>query len=207
MLKGGFTDSILKLFMGIVLVSSFALLVEVLPTLVQGQQLRHDSDLRPLTALQLQGRDVYIREGCTTCHTQMIRPLAAEVARYGAPSRAEDDVYEHPHVWGSKRGGPDLYRVGEKFSNHWHEAHLKDPRSVVPESNMPAYPWLFEQEIDYRVVQRNMRVLRKLGVPYSEDDIDRARIELIDKSQGAALVSYLQQLGVDEYFQREQNDE
>lgn len=207
MLKGEFTGSVLKLFMGIVLLSSFALLVEVVPTLVEGQQLRHDSQLKPLTALQLQGRDIYIREGCTTCHTQMIRPLAAEVARYGPPSQAEDDVYEHPHVWGSKRGGPDLYRLGKKYSNHWHEVHLKDPRSVVPESNMPAYPWLFEQEIDYRLVQRNMRALRKLGVPYSEDDIDRARIELIDKSQGEALVSYLQQLGIDDYAQRAEKHE
>jgi cytochrome c oxidase cbb3-type subunit 2 len=201
MLDGGFTTSLFKLILGIVLLSSFALLVEVVPTIVREQQLKVESTLQPLSALQLQGKDVYIREGCTTCHTQMIRPLAAEVARYGAPSEAEDDVYEHPHVWGSKRGGPDLYRVGRKYSDHWQAMHLRNPRSVIPESNMPAYPWLFEQAVDYRLVQRKMRALTKLGVPYTDDDIDRARIQLLDKSQADALISYLQQLGVNQYRQ------
>jgi cytochrome c oxidase cbb3-type subunit 2 len=201
MLDGGFTTSLFKLILGIVLLSSFALLVEVVPTIVREQQLKVESTLQPLSALQLQGKDVYIREGCTTCHTQMIRPLAAEVARYGPPSEAKDDVYEHPHVWGSKRGGPDLYRVGRKYSDHWQAIHLRNPRSVVPESNMPAYPWLFEQAVDYRMVQRKMRALTKLGVPYTDDDIDRARIQLLDKSQADALISYLQQLGVNQYRQ------
>jgi cytochrome c oxidase cbb3-type subunit 2 len=201
MLDGGFTTSLFKLILGIVLLSSFALLVEVVPTIVREQQLKVESTLQPLSALQLQGKDVYIREGCTTCHTQMIRPLAAEVARYGPPSEAQDDVYEHPHVWGSKRGGPDLYRVGRKYSDHWQAIHLRNPRSVVPESNMPAYPWLFEQAVDYRMVQRKMRALTKLGVPYTDDDIDRARIQLLDKSQADALISYLQQLGVNQYRQ------
>jgi cytochrome c oxidase cbb3-type subunit 2 len=201
MLDGGFTTSLFKLILGIVLLSSFALLVEVVPTIVREQQLKVESTLQPLSALQLQGKDVYIREGCTTCHTQMIRPLAAEVARYGPPSEAQDDVYEHPHVWGSKRGGPDLYRVGRKYSDHWQAIHLRNPRSVVPESNMPAYPWLFEQAVDYRLVQRKMRALTKLGVPYTDDDIDRARIQLLDKSQADALISYLQQLGVNQYRQ------
>lgn len=204
MLKGGFVTSLLKLGGAIVVLSSFALLVQVIPTLIQAQQVKVASNLQPLTGLQLQGKDIYIREGCTTCHTQMIRPLAAEVARYGAPSTEEDDVYEHPHVWGSKRGGPDLFRVGGKYSDHWQAVHLRDPRAVVPESNMPAYPWLFDEPVDYRQVQRKMRALAKLGVPYSEDDIDRARIELIDKSQAEALIAYLQQLGVDRY-RREAN--
>ena len=199
MLSGGFVSSVFKLIVGIVVLSSFALLVEVIPTLVEGQELKAQSTLEPLAALELQGKDIYIREGCTTCHTQMIRPLPAEVARYGPPSAAEDDVYEHPHVWGSKRGGPDLYRVGGKYSDHWQAMHLRNPRSLVPESNMPGYPWLFEQAVDYREVQHKMRTLRKVGVPYTDDQIDRARIELTDKSQADALIAYLQQLGVERH--------
>ena len=197
MLRSGFTRSLPQLIAGIVLLSSIALLVEVVPNLVKGQQLKAASTLQPLSPLELQGKDIYIREGCTTCHTQMIRPLDAEVARYGPPSRAEDDVYEHPHVWGSKRGGPDLYRLGGKYSDHWHAVHLMNPRAVVRGSNMPAYPWLFEQAVDYRVVQRKMRALQRLGVPYTEDDIDQARIDVLGKSQADALISYLQQLGVE----------
>ena len=172
MLRSGFTRSLPQLIAGIVLLSSIALLVEVVPNLVKGQQLKAASTLQPLSPLELQGKDIYIREGCTTCHTQMIRPLDAEVARYGPPSRAEDDVYEHPHVWGSKRGGPDLYRLGGKYSDHWHAVHLRNPRAVVRGSNMPAYPWLFEQAVDYR-------------------------IDVLGKSQADALISYLQQLGVE----------
>jgi cytochrome c oxidase cbb3-type subunit 2 len=151
--------------------------------------------LKPLTPLQLEGRDIYIREGCNVCHSQMIRPLRSEVERYGHYTVAGELVYNHPFLWGSKRTGPDLARVGGLYSDDWHRAHLFDPRSVVPESNMPAFPWLFEQEIDPGITPRRLRALQILGVPYTDAQIASAASEVAGKTEADAIVAYLQQLG------------
>jgi cytochrome c oxidase cbb3-type subunit II len=151
--------------------------------------------LKPLTPLQLEGRDIYIREGCNVCHSQMIRPLRAEVERYGHYTVAGELVYNHPFLWGSKRTGPDLARVGGLYSDDWHRAHLLDPRTVVPESNMPAFPWLFETGLDIDTVPLKLRALRTLGVPYTEEDIENSAQGLDTKTEADALVAYLQQLG------------
>src|SRR5690606_11813742 len=158
--------------------------------------------LRPLTALQLEGRDIYMREGCANCHSQMIRALRSETERYGHYSVAGESVYDFPHLWGSKRTGPDLARVGERYSDEWHRAHLYNPRDVVPESNMPAYPWLFERTLDGKHTARKMEVLRKLGVPYTDEDIAGAQEAVAGKPEIDALVAYLQQLGTLLKFQR-----
>jgi len=152
--------------------------------------------LKPYTALQLTGRDVYIREGCNNCHSQMIRPFRAETERYGPYSVAGEFVYDHPFLWGSKRTGPDLARVGARYSDDWHRVHLENPRDVVPESNMPAYPWLAKTEADAGSIRAKMRALRTLGVPYTDDDIAKGPEELKGKSEEDALVAYLQNLGV-----------
>jgi cytochrome c oxidase cbb3-type subunit II len=151
--------------------------------------------LKPLTPLQLEGRDIYIREGCYTCHSQMIRPLRSEVERYGHYTVAGEVAYDHPFQFGSKRTGPDLARVGGLYSDDWHRAHLFDPRSVVPESNMPDFPWLFETGLDLAVTPRKLRALRMVGVPYTDADIANAAEGLVDKTEADALVAYLQQLG------------
>ena len=171
--------------------------VEIFPMLFDKQRTQPIETLQPLSAVELEGRDIYIREGCHTCHTQMVRPLRAETERYGHYSVAGEDVYDHPFLWGSKRTGPDLARVGGRYSDYWQRAHLLDPRSVVPQSNMPAYPWLFERELDGRLTGRKMQALRRLGVPYTDEQIENAADEVRGVSEADALVAYLQSLGRD----------
>jgi cytochrome c oxidase cbb3-type subunit 2 len=179
----------------IVVAISFGGLVEIVPLFFQQQTTQPVEGLKPLTALQLEGRDIYVREGCNVCHTQMIRPLRAETERYGHYSVAGEFVYDHPFLWGSKRTGPDLARVGGRYSDDWHRAHLMNPRDVVPESNMPAFAWLFEEELDGNRTADKMRALRLVGVPYTDVDIAGARMEVAGKSEADAVIAYLQQLG------------
>ena len=179
----------------IVVAISFGGLVEIVPLFFQQQTTQPVEGLKPLTALQLEGRDIYIREGCNVCHTQMVRPLRAETERYGHYSVAGEFVYDHPFLWGSKRTGPDLARVGGRYSDDWHRAHLMNPRDVVPESNMPAFAWLFENTLDAEGTAAKMRALRALGVPYTDGDIASARVDTAGKSEAEALIAYLQQLG------------
>lgn len=179
----------------IIFAISFGTLVEIVPLFFQTSTTKPVEGLKPLNALQLEGRDIYIREGCHVCHSQMIRPLRAETERYGHYSVAGEFVYEHPFLWGSKRTGPDLARVGGRYSDDWHKLHLHNPRDVVPESNMPAYPWLFTDTIDGSVTPKKMEALRTVGVPYSDEDIAGAQAAVDGKLEIDALVSYLQQLG------------
>ena len=179
----------------IIVALSFGTLVELVP-LIFGKQVREPiAGLKPLPALELEGRDIYIREGCNVCHSQMIRPLRAETERYGHYSVAGESVYNHPFLWGSKRTGPDLARVGKRYSDDWHRAHMYNPRDVVPESNMPGFPWLFENEIDAGRTPLKMAALRKVGVPYTDDDISGASAAVAGKTEIEALIAYLQQLG------------
>jgi cytochrome c oxidase cbb3-type subunit 2 len=152
--------------------------------------------LKPHTALQLAGRDVYLREGCYNCHSQMIRPFRSETLRYGHYSVAGEFVYDHPFQWGSKRTGPDLHRVGGKYSDEWQRIHLINPRDLVPESNMPAYPWLDKNIVDADAIPRRMRALRQVGVPYSDEEIARAAADVRGKTELDATVAYLQSLGL-----------
>ena len=175
---------------------SFGTLVELVPLMFDKETNEPIAGLMPLPALELEGRDIYIREGCHTCHSQMIRPLRAETERYGHYSVAGESVYNHPFLWGSKRTGPDLARVGKRYSDDWHRAHLYNPRDVVPESNMPAFPWLFENEIKADVTGIKMARLRMVGVPYTDDDIAGAGVAVTGKKEIDALVAYLQQLGI-----------
>ena len=174
---------------------SFGGLVEIVPLFFIEDTTEPVEGLEPYSAVELEGRDIYIREGCHVCHTQMVRPLRAEVERYGPYSRAGEQVYEHPFLWGSKRTGPDLARVGGRYSDEWHKAHLYDPRSVVPESNMPAFPWLFERTLDGEDTAAKMRALRKVGVPYTDKQIAGAREAVEGVTEIDALVTYLQHLG------------
>jgi cytochrome c oxidase cbb3-type subunit 2 len=175
---------------------SFGGMVEILPLVFDQHRAQPIPGLQPHTALQLEGRDIYIREGCHTCHTQMVRTLQSETARYGHYSVAGEDVYEHPFLWGSKRTGPDLARVGGRYSDDWHRAHLANPRLVVPASNMPAYPWLFDRILDGRHTAAKMTALRRLGVPYTDADIDGAQAAVAGISEAEALIAYLQNLGL-----------
>ena len=175
---------------------SFGTLVELVPLMFDKETNEPIAGLMPLPALELEGRDIYIREGCHTCHSQMIRPLRAETERYGHYSVAGESVYNHPFLWGSKRTGPDLARVGKRYSDDWHRAHLYNPRDVVPESNMPAFPWLFENEIKADVTGTKMARLRMVGVPYTDEDIAGAATAVTGKKEIDALVAYLQQLGI-----------
>jgi cytochrome c oxidase cbb3-type subunit 2 len=179
----------------IVLVVSFGGLAEIVPLFFQMEVTAPVEGLKPLTALQLEGRDVYIREGCHVCHTQMIRPFRAETERYGHYSVSGESVYEHPFLWGSKRTGPDLARVGARYSDDWQRVHLINPRDVVPESNMPAFPWLAENVVDAAGTAGKMRALRTVGVPYTDEDIAGAEAGVSGKTEMDALVAYLQQLG------------
>ncbi|WP_018015285.1 cytochrome-c oxidase, cbb3-type subunit II [Teredinibacter turnerae] len=174
---------------------SFGGLVQIVPQFFLEETTKPIDGLKPLTALQLEGRDIYIREGCTVCHTQMVRPLRAEVERYGHYSVAGESVYEHPFLWGSKRTGPDLARVGGRYSDSWHRAHLYNPRNVVPESNMPEFPWLFDAVLDGKDTAKKMKALRSVGVPYTDDDIAGAADAVKGKKEIDAVVAYLQQLG------------
>ena len=179
----------------IVLVVAVGGLVEIVPLFFQKSTTEPVAGLKPYTATQLIGRDIYLREGCYNCHSQMIRPFRAETLRYGHYSVAGEFVYDHPFQWGSKRTGPDLHRVGGKYSDEWHRVHLNNPRDVVPESNMPAYPWLATTTVDPDDAAPRMRALRKVGVPYTDAEIAAAPQELKDKTEMDALVAYLQVLG------------
>lgn len=175
---------------------SFGGLVEIVPQFFLKQTTTPIEGLKPLNAVQLEGRDVYIREGCHVCHTQMVRPLRAEVERYGHYSVAGESVYEHPFLWGSKRTGPDLARVGGRYSDDWHKVHLFNPRIVVPESIMPAYPHLYDNKLDGKHTADKMRALAKVGVPYTEEDFAGAKKAVHGVTEMDALVAYLQNLGV-----------
>lgn len=191
-----FIEKNLGLMMVLILVAiSFGGAIEIIPLLSQKSVIEPIRGLKPLTPLQLEGRDIYIREGCNVCHSQMIRPLRTEVERYGHYSVAGELVYNHPHLWGSKRTGPDLARVGGLYSDDWHRAHLFDPRSVVPESNMPGYPWMFENKLDLATLPKKLKVLKMLGVPYTDEDISKATNGLAEATEADALIAYLQQLG------------
>lgn len=170
-------------------------LVEIVPLFFQRSTTQPVPGLAPYSALQLAGRDVYIREGCYNCHSQMIRPFQAETLRYGHYSMAGEYVYDRPFQWGSKRTGPDLHRVGGRYSDIWHRAHLNNPRDVVPESNMPAYPWLDKKPADHAILAKKMTVLRTLGHPYSDEEIAKASEEVQGKTELDAVVAYLQVLG------------
>ena len=172
----------------------FGGLVEIVPLFFQTSTTQPVEGLKPYTALQLAGRDVYLREGCYNCHSQMIRPFRAETLRYGDPSKAGEFVYDHPFQWGSKRTGPDLHRVGGKYSDQWHRVHLINPRDLVPESNMPSYPWL-EKAPANAGIGANMAALRKVGVPYTDDEIAKAADEVKGKTELDAVIAYLQVLG------------
>lgn len=179
----------------IVVAISFGGLVEIVPQFFQKQTTQPIEGLKPLAAVELEGRDIYIREGCHVCHTQMVRPLRAEVERYGHYSMAGESVYEHPFLWGSKRTGPDLARVGGRYSDAWHKAHLYNPRNVVKDSNMPSFPWLFDNVLDGEDTGKKMAALRSVGVPYTDEQIAGAQEAVKGTTEIDALVAYLQQLG------------
>jgi cytochrome c oxidase cbb3-type subunit II len=179
----------------ILLVVAVGGLVEIVPLYFQKSTTQPVEGLKPYTALQLAGRDVYIREGCYNCHSQMIRPFLSETLRYGHYSTAGEFVYDHPFQWGSKRTGPDLHRVGGKYNDEWHRIHLLNPRDLVPESNMPAYPWLERNRLDPADMAPKLRALRVVGVPYSDAEIAESAAAVKDKSELDALVAYLQVLG------------
>ena len=183
------------MIIGTIIAISFGTLVELVPLFFLKETNEPIAGLKPLPALELEGRDIYIREGCNTCHSQMIRPLRAETERYGHYSVAGEHVYEHPFLWGSKRTGPDLARVGQRYSDDWHRAHMYNPRDVVPESNMPAFPWLFDKELSGDLTGKKMASLRAVGVPYTDEDIAGAKAAVEGKKEIDALVAYLQQLG------------
>ena len=179
----------------IVIVVSLGGLVEILPLIFQDQVRVPAEGVKPYAPLQLAGRDIYVREGCYNCHSQMIRPFRSETERYGPYSVAGESVYDRPFQWGSKRTGPDLARVGGRYSDEWHVIHLVNPRDVVPESNMPGYPWLLENTVDGALVQKKMQVLRTLGDPYTDEEIGAAAA-VDGKTEMEALVAYLQGLGL-----------
>nr|WP_308425620.1 cytochrome-c oxidase, cbb3-type subunit II [Marinobacterium nitratireducens] len=179
----------------IILVISGGGLAEIVPLFFHSSTTKPIEGMRPYSALELEGRDIYIREGCHVCHTQMIRPFRAETERYGHYSTANEDVWEHPFLWGSKRTGPDLDRVGGRYSDDWHRAHLYNPRDVVPESKMPSYPWLFTNRVSGADTAKKMEVMRKMGVPYTDEQIANAADEVNGKYEIDALVTYLQALG------------
>jgi cytochrome c oxidase cbb3-type subunit 2 len=179
----------------VILVVAVGGLVEIVPLSFMKSVTEPVTGLKPYGALQLTGRDIYIREGCYNCHSQMIRPFRAEVERYGHYSTAGEFVYDHPFQWGSKRTGPDLHRVGGRYSDEWHRIHLTDPRALVPESNMPGYPWMARVPANAADIEAKMRALRLVGVPYAEDEIKGAKAELQGRSEMDALIAYLQVLG------------
>jgi cytochrome c oxidase cbb3-type subunit 2 len=179
----------------IVLVIAVGGLVEIVPLFFQKSTTQPVEGLKPYTALQVAGRDVYVREGCYNCHSQMIRPFQAETLRYGQFSLAGEYVYDRPFQWGSKRTGPDLHRVGGRYSDEWHRTHLNNPRDVVPESNMPAYPWLEKRAADHAVLPAKMTALRTLGAPYSDEEIAKSSDEVKGKTELDAVIAYLQVLG------------
>jgi cytochrome c oxidase cbb3-type subunit 2 len=183
------------MLVGVILVISLGGLAEIVPLFYQDSMTTPVPGLRPLSALELEGRDIYIREGCVGCHSQMIRPLHAETLRYGHYSVAGEFVWDHPFLFGSKRTGPDLARVGKRYSDDWHRVHLMNPRDVVPQSNMPGFPWLAENQLDGEGTAAKMRGLRSVGVPYLDSDIEGARAAVEGKTEMVSLIAYLQQLG------------
>jgi cytochrome c oxidase cbb3-type subunit II len=180
----------------IAVVISVGGLVEIVPLYFSSQVTTPAPGVKPYTALQLEGRDIYIREGCYNCHSQMVRPLRAETERFGHYSLAGESVYDHPFQFGSKRTGPDLARVGGRYSDEWHRVHLSNPRDVVPESNMPAYAWLEKERVDEHLTPKKLELMRGLGVPYAQDEIDKAAAAVQDKTEMDALIAYLQGLGI-----------
>lgn len=179
----------------VLLVISVGGLVEIVPLFFQKSTTEPVAGLKPYSPLRLVGRDIYIREGCYNCHSQMIRPFRAETERYGHYSVAGEFVYDHPFQWGSKRTGPDLARVGGRYSDEWHRSHLDNPRDLVPESNMPSYPWLAANRLVPEQVVPKMRAMKRLNVPYTEEEITQAPAQLADKTEQDALIAYLQGLG------------
>ena len=180
-----------------VLVISVGGLLEIVPLFFQKSTTTPVAGLKPYDAVRLSGRDIYIREGCFLCHSQMIRPFRAETERYGHYSVAGEFVYDHPFQWGSKRTGPDLHRVGGRYSDEWHRAHLINPRDVVPESNMPAFAWLAKTPADAAGAPAKMRALQKIGVPYTDEEISQAQKQVEGKSEMDVLIAYLQGLGLE----------
>lgn len=192
-------------------------LIEILPMLFIDKNVPKIENVMPYTALELEGRDIYIREGCNTCHTQMIRPFRSETERYGDFSKSGEFIYDRPHLWGSKRTGPDVHRIGNKYPDSWHYAHMYDPTSMSPGSIMPAYPWIIEDNLDTDYTKAKMKVLKSLGTPYSEQDIENADTEMyaqalkiaqnlnndgindenLESKEIVALIAYLQRLGTD----------
>ncbi|MBV7415159.1 cbb3-type cytochrome c oxidase subunit II [Aeromonas encheleia] len=191
-----FEKSVPMLVVGIIFAISLGGLVEITPLFFQKQTTEPVEGLKPYTALQMEGRDIFIREGCTVCHSQMIRPFRAETERYGHYSVAGESVWEHPFLWGSKRTGPDLARVGGRYSDDWHRAHLINPRDVVPESNMPSFPWLETNVLTGELTGKKLALFRdNFGVPYTDEDIKGASDAVKGKTELDALVAYLQSLG------------
>jgi cytochrome c oxidase cbb3-type subunit 2 len=195
-----FTHDLIERNQGLLIVLVIAVvsiggLVEIVPLSFQKSVTEPVAGLKPYTPLQLTGRDIYVREGCYNCHSQMVRPFRAEVERYGPYSVAGEFVYDRPFQWGSKRTGPDLHRVGGRYSDDWHRIHLLNPRDVVPESNMPGYPWLARTPANAADIEAKMRALQRLGVPYTHDQIAGSRKELQGKTEMEALIAYLQNLG------------
>lgn len=174
---------------------SLGAMVQIMPLMFQQDTMEPVTGLRPYTALEMEGRDIYIREGCVGCHSQMIRPFRAETERYGHYSVAGESVWERPFLWGSKRTGPDLARVGGRYSDEWHRVHLINPRDVVPESNMPGYPWLATNVLTGEDTAKKLEVFQMLGVPYTDEDIDGARAAVQGKTEMEAVIAYLQSLG------------
>jgi len=190
-----FEKNSIVLVIGILIAIAVGGLVEIVPLFFQHSTTEPVAGLKPYSPLRLAGRDIYIREGCYNCHSQMIRPFRAETERYGHYSVAGEFVYDHPFQWGSKRTGPDLARVGGRYSDEWHRTHLDNPRDVVPESNMPGYPWLAQAKLDPQSIVPKMRAMQRLNVPYTEQDIKDAPAQLAEKTEQDALVAYLQGLG------------
>lgn len=184
------------LIFGILVVASIGGLVQIIPSLFQESLSAPVESLEPYSPLELIGRDIYIRESCSTCHSQQVRPLLAEIERYGPFSNAGEFAYDRPFLWGSKRTGPDLHRIGGKYTDQWHRVHMLDPRSVVPESIMPAYPWLADKAANHDdSIEQRLRALRRLGHPYDDETIDQAAAALEGRTELDALIAYLQQLG------------
>lgn len=195
-----FSHKLLEKNIGLLMVLCFVVvsiggMVQIIPLFFQKSTMVAAEGLKPYTALQLEGRDIYVREGCYNCHSQMIRPFRAETERYGHFSMANEFVYDRPFQWGSKRTGPDLHRVGGRYSDEWHYVHLMNPRDLVPESNMPAYPWLETTMVDAGSIQAKMRTLKIVGHPYTDNEIANAPKELEGKTEMQALIAYLQVLG------------
>ena len=181
----------------IIVVISIGGLVQIVPLFFQDSLTEPVAGLKPYSALRLEGRDIYVREGCYLCHSQMIRPFRAETERYGHYSVAGEFVYDRPFLWGSKRTGPDLHRVGGRYSDDWHRVHMVNPRDVVPESIMPGYPWLAKNKLDDSLIQTKMETLRTLGAPYSDAEIEAAPQALEGKTELDAMIAYLQGLGIE----------